>query len=363
MSSLHIGIIGLGLMGGSLAKAIREKCAPSLITAYDIHETSLNQALGEGVIDAISDDDYKAFGSCDLIFLCAPVQKNMVSLKKLIAVTPSTCVITDIGSTKKEIIDLAKTLDCHHFIGGHPMTGSEKSGIIASNSHLYENAYYILTPTPQTPDGMTKLLSSIITEIGALPIIVEPEDHDYITATISHVPHLIASSMVNMVKKLDNTKGQMHTLAAGGFKDITRIASSSPDMWQQICLTNKHKIMDIIDCFQNELKSIKEHIQQNHSEEIWHFFADSRDYRNSFSDHATGSIIKTYKVTVDVVDEPGIIAKIATVLSHNGINIKNIGINNNREHEEGVLEILFYDAHSRDMSIQILTGMAYKIYQ
>ncbi len=286
----------------------------------------------------------------------------MEALEKLTHIVKPTCIVTDIGSTKRAITSLAQTLQFHQFIGGHPMTGSEKSGISSSNSHLYENAYYILAPHKNTPDTMVRSLSTLIEQIGALPILVSSDEHDYITATISHVPHIIASAMVNMVQKLDNPKEQMHTLAAGGFKDITRIASSSPDMWQQICLTNKKKIIEIIDCFQDELSAIKSSIQLNHMEDVWQFFANSRDYRNSFSDRETGSIIKSYKITVDVVDQPGIIAEIATLLYKKGINIKNIGINNNREHQEGVLEILFYDFHSQEQSIEVLKNMHYKVY-
>ncbi|QUI22857.1 prephenate dehydrogenase [Vallitalea pronyensis] len=362
MKLLQIGIVGLGLMGGSLAKAIKTKCTPSRITAYDVHPDALHLAYEEGIIDVIAHKDFHDFSHCHIIFLCAPVKKNMEVLEKLVSIVHPSCIMTDIGSTKKDITDLARTLQCNQFIGGHPMTGSEKSGISSAESHLYENAYYILTPDPSIPHTMVKTLRELIEQIGALPILVEPDEHDYITASISHVPHIIASAMVNMVQKLDNPKEQMHTLAAGGFKDITRIASSSPEMWQQICLTNKKNILEIMDCFQEDLASIRSSIQHNQLEDVWRFFERARNYRDSFSDREIGAIMKSYKITVDVVDQPGIIAEIATLLSKHNINIKNIGINNNREHQEGVLEILFYDLHSQEQSIQILNDMHYLVY-
>ncbi|WP_273323128.1 prephenate dehydrogenase [Vallitalea guaymasensis] len=358
-----IGFIGLGLIGGSLAKAIKVQYKTCKIIAFDIDTTSLETALNEKIIDDYTTVIDNNFQDCQIIFLCAPVENNIEALNKLLPIVNKDCIITDVGSTKEKIIDAAIGMNCdNHFIGGHPMAGSEKSGITAADSHLFENAYYILTPLPATSEDKIDLLQTIITDIGALPIVIEPSKHDFITATISHVPHIIASTLVNLVSELDTPDKHMHTLAAGGFKDITRIASSSPDMWEQICSTNNTQITKVIDRFQQELSLIKESIAKCNNENIYSFFSSSRDYRNTFSDKNTGFIMKSYKITVDVIDKPGIIAEIATLLSNNNINIKNIGINNNREHQEGVLEIVFYDLDSQNKSIEILVGMNYRVY-
>ncbi|GMQ56837.1 prephenate dehydrogenase [Vallitalea sediminicola] len=358
-----IGFIGLGLIGGSLAKAIKVQYKTCKIIACDIDTTSLKTALNGKTIDNYTTVIDNNFSDCQIIFLCAPVENNIEALNKLLPIINKDCIITDVGSTKEKIIDAAINMNCDNcFIGGHPMAGSEKSGITAADSHLFENAYYILTPLPATTDDKITMLQTIITAIGALPIIVEPTNHDFITATISHVPHIIASTLVNLVSKLDTPDKHMHTLAAGGFKDITRIASSSPEMWQQICLTNNKQIINVIDRFQQELSLIKGYIDECNNKNIHSFFSASRDYRNSFSDKNTGFIMKSYKITVDIIDKPGIIAEIASLLSDNNINIKNIGINNNREHQEGVLEIIFYDLESQNKSIEILVGMNYKVY-
>lgn len=363
MSINKIGFIGLGLIGGSLAKAIKDTYYFCEILAYDIDVNSLKTALNEGVIDLYCTKIDENFCDCDIIFLCAPVKNNIEAMNKLLSIINEECIITDVGSTKETVIEIANNLNCgDSFIGGHPMTGSEKNGINAADSHLFENAYYILTPLPSTPEYKINILHTLITKIGALPIIIDPLEHDFITATISHVPHIIASALVNIVKSLDTHDKHMHTLAAGGFKDITRIASSSPDMWQQICLTNSTRISEVIDYFQEELSSIKQNIINNNTNEVFSFFSSSRDYRNTFSDKNSGFIVKSYKITVDVIDKPGIIAEIATILSDNNINIKNIGINNNREHEQGVLEIVFYDLDSQNKSIEILTNMNFKVY-
>lgn len=363
MISGKIGFIGLGLIGGSLAKAIKTRYSSIEIVAYDTNINSLQIAMQEDIIDMYTTEINDSFSDCYIIFLCAPVNNNIEAMTSLISIISNNCIITDVGSTKKSIIDTAITLNCgQYFIGGHPMTGSEKSGIKAANKHLFENAYYILTPLSSTPEYKIETLHTLITEIGALPIIVNPKQHDFITATISHVPHIIASALVNTVKSLDSDNKHMHTLAAGGFKDITRIASSSPTMWQQICLSNNTFISEVIDHFQQQLNNFKDNIDTKNADEILSFFSSSRNYRNTFSDKNIGFIVKSYKVTVDVIDKPGIIAEIATILSNKNINIKNIGINNNREHEQGVLEIVFYDIDSQNKSIDILSKMNYKVY-
>ncbi|GKX31074.1 prephenate dehydrogenase [Vallitalea longa] len=362
MNIQKVGFIGLGLIGGSLAKAIKDHYENSKIIAYDIKITSLEKAMKENIIDQYTTEINNNFRDCQIIFLCAPVENNIHAMNKLLPIINNNCIITDVSSTKEKIITAALDMNCNNFIGGHPMTGSEKSGISAADRHLFENAYYILTPLPDTSKDKIDILQIFITELGALPVVIEPSEHDFVTATISHVPHVIASTLVNVVSKLDTPDKHMHTLAAGGFKDITRIASSSPAMWQQICLTNNKQIIKVIDKFQQELNMIKENICNCDSEAIHSFFSLSRDYRNTFSDKNTGFIMKSYKITVDVIDKPGIIAEIASLLSKNNINIKNIGINNNREHQQGVLEIIFYDIDSQNESIKLLTNMNYNIY-
>jgi prephenate dehydrogenase len=283
--------------------------------------------------------------------------------KLLSNIVNKNCIITDVGSTKEDIVNYVSTIESDiTFIGGHPMAGSEKTSYTFSNPHLFENAYYIITPLPSTNENHIKKLVELIKGINAFPITIPADEHDFITATISHVPHIIASSIVNVVKELDTENKFMHTLAANGFKDITRIASSSPTMWQQICLTNNIKIINVLNHLINNLKSIKNHITDSNETEIYDFFEQALHYRDSFQERSH-SLVECYEITVDVIDEPGIIAKIATILSFHDINIKNIGIINNREYSKGVLEIVFSDKLSQERSIDILENMKFKVYK
>lgn len=361
-----VGIIGLGLIGGSLAKALKQKCNINDIIAMDVESNALEKALNEGIINDFTTSIDEHFSDCDIIFICTPVKQISSYVKKLLPFIKDDCILTDVGSTKSAILnELNVILDStnFHFIGGHPMTGSEKAGYSASRGHLFENAYYILTPQPSTPKEKIDQLKSIVVSIGAIPVILSPQYHDLVTASISHVPHVLAAALVNMVKALDSTDKYMHKLAAGGFKDITRIASSSPEMWHNICMTNQKEILYVIDYLIEILTRFSSAVRNKEDDYIWNFFNSAKQYRDTFSSRSPGPFMKTYEIIVDVVDEPGIIANIATLLSKHGINIKNIGIINSREYENGVLQIVFDDEKSQEKSIKLLEEMNYVIYK
>ncbi|WP_058486239.1 prephenate dehydrogenase [Defluviitalea phaphyphila] len=360
-----VGIIGLGLIGGSLARALRIKSRIKNIVALDIDEKSLKQAFDDGIITNFTTSVDETFSNCDIIFICTPVKKISNYVKELLPFINKECIITDVGSTKNDVVNTLNTYLNEkniYFIGGHPMTGSEKTGYKASKVYLFENAYYILTPQPETPKNILKKLKELISSLGAIPVILSPEYHDLVTASISHVPHIIASALVNMVKSLDDEDKYMHKLAAGGFKDITRIASSSPEMWHNVCITNQEQILFVLDKFINILTEISYHIKNKDDDYIWKFFDDAKRYRDTFSNRNPGPFIKTYEIIVDILDKPGSIANIATLLSNNDINIKNIGIINNREDGRGVLQIIFDTEEDQKKSIKLLRSMNYNIH-
>ena len=242
-----IGFIGLGLIGGSVAKAIRTYFPDYELIAFDKNKETLALAVQENIIDtscSAIDDNFKG---CSYIFLCAPVSYNTACLTQLKSLIDPDCILTDVGSVKtsihEEIISLGME---ENFIGGHPMAGSEKNGFANSKAHLIENAYYILTPSAKVSEEKINAYRNFVSSLKALPIVLDYRQHDCITGTISHLPHIIASTLVNFVRDTDTKEELMKALAAGGFKDITRIASSSPVMWQQICLKNGKNISHIL---------------------------------------------------------------------------------------------------------------------
>lgn len=243
------------------------------------------------------------------------------------------------------------------------MAGSERYGYANSKAKLLENAYYILTPSNTVAPEKLELYKELIAAIGAIPLILSYEQHDYVTAAISHLPHVVASSLVNLVKDSDSEDGIMKMIAAGGFKDITRIASSSAHMWQQICLTNTENISTLLGSYIDALSEIKDQIDHKSEQEIYDFFDNARIYRDSFIEASSGPIKKVYSIQIDIADEAGALASIATMLAVNSISIKNIGIAHNREAAEGVLNIEFYSEESMQSAVSLLTNHGYNIHQ
>lgn len=367
MDSITVGFIGFGLIGGSIARALKELNPKNTLLAYHYNKnkpsTGLLRAKDDQVLDIIT-EEIRDFSACDLIFLCAPVLSNISYLSQLKSIIKSDCIITDVGSVKGNIHMAALNLELDkNFIGGHPMTGSEKTGYESSSSRLLENAYYILSPTELTPRDKLDFLRHLVVLMGALPVIINAREHDDITAAISHVPHIIAAALVNMVKNSDDPEEKMKTLAAGGFKDITRIASSSPVMWQNICLTNTGSIEQFLKLYIASLMEISNALSKKDASYFYEFFETARDYRDSLPVTASGLINKSYEIYLDLIDEAGAIATVATLLATNLISIKNIGIIHNREFEQGVLRIEFYEEEACNKASLLLKKYRYIVYE
>lgn len=357
-----IGVIGLGIIGGSIVKAISWKGLAECVVAYDIKREVAETALKEGTVKIAAYDIDESFKECEIIFVCAPVDMIPSIVKRLSTIVDMDCIVTDVGSTKADVVRTVENENLSvRFIGGHPMTGSEATGYRAARHNLFENAYYILTPLKDTGEIHIKILAGFIESLGALPIILEPDVHDYAAAAISHVPHILASSLVNTICELDDNKKLMHTLAAGGFRDITRIASSSPVIWKSICFTNKDNIKKIMYAFMEKTNEYLTAMDRDDDKKLFSLFSGAKVYRDSLSEKRVGALFKTYDIIVDVDDQPGVIGAIASELGKHGINIKNIGINNSRELENGAMEICFYDRDSQLTSFNILKSVGYSV--
>lgn len=364
MNINHIGFIGLGLIGGSIAKALKEADQTLKITAFDINKDALVLALNEGIVDTITDSIDEHFSDCDFIFMCAPVLNNAASLQSLKKVLDPTTILTDVGSVKTDIHKRVMELGLENqFIGGHPMAGSERIGYINSNAKILENAYYILTPTESITLNKIEAYTELVTKMRAIPLQLTYEEHDFVTAAISHLPHVISASLVNLVKDSDSEKGTMKSIAAGGFKDITRISSSSPIMWQNICLTNKDNILKLLDKYIASLNDIKSQISLSSEKEIYDFFDSARNYRDSFIEANSGPIKKSYTLRMELDDRTGALAEVVALLAKENISIKNIGIIHNREHQSGAMHIEVYDNAALEKALQLLVSNNYIVYK
>lgn len=360
MNKSTIGFIGLGLIGGSIARGLKRADSSTTIMAYMRTRSKLEQAKAEGTVDVILTGIDETLSRCDIIFLCTPVEFNASYLEKIRPYLKPGAIITDVGSTKTDIHETVIKMGMEDvFVGGHPMAGSEKTGYENSTDHLLENAYYIITPTKKSTPDQIECLRGIALSIGALPLVLDYREHDFSVAAISHLPHLIASSLVTLVRDNDNKDEIMRRIAAGGFKDITRIASSSPVMWEQICMTNTDNLKILLGRYIESLKTIYGQLDRHDGPAIHRLFEESGAYRDTFSDTKRGPVIPDCSFSVDVVDEPGSIAILSAILASRGINVKNMGINHSREYGEGALRISFYDEGSKTAAAEILKKYNY----
>lgn len=359
----NVGFIGLGLIGGSIAKNIKKLYPEASLIAATSGEETLRQAHADGLIENDTFLPLEDFATCDLLFLCSPVTVNLSYLRKLKPVLAPHCLLTDVGSVKGDIARAVKDLGLEkQFIGGHPMAGSEAIGYEHSSEYLLENAYYILTPGEGVPEETFRDFYQLIKQMGAIPLPMSPDKHDFSTAAISHLPHVVAASLVNLIREADDENATLKTIAAGGFRDITRIASSSPVMWQNICLTNQREILHLLDLYLEKLQTFRTELANADSENLLAEFQSAKDYRDNLPIHQPGILPSVYEFYCDLIDEAGGIATIATILATNQLSIKNIGIIHNREYQDGVLHIEMYDQPSLEAAVALLQRNHYTIH-
>ena len=279
---MTIGFIGLGLIGGSIARAIRKFHKDHTLIAFDPDGNVTSKALSDGVIDRVALGIDDGFEACDMVFLCAPVTENEANLALITKNIPDTCILTDVGSVKGNIHRKLNEIGYKGiFIGGHPMAGSEKFGYENSSARVIDDAYFILTPGENVPKEAIDRYAGLIRSIGAKPVVLSVDEHDLSTGVISHIPHIISSSLVHFLMDHDNDRQLMRTLAAGGFKDITRTASSSSKMWENICIANNDIIVSLLDDYIEEMKKVRKMLASKDKSSISSFFEEAKIYRDS----------------------------------------------------------------------------------
>lgn len=279
-SHMKISILGLGLIGGSIARALRQSDNDFRICAVSGHMESIDAALKDGVIDEGGDSLPEFIRGSDIIILTAPVDVNLGYLKVIKPYLTERTVLTDAGSVKQPIMRAAADLGLSEcFIGGHPMAGSEKKGYANSSSELLKGARYIITPGESSSPEAVERLKELVVLTGAIPVIMTPEEHDRSTALVSHVPHLLSAALVNLVRDNETPDGMLGKLAAGGFRDLTRISSSDPALWEQICMENRGEISELLEAYASSVMEIRDFLETGDPDSLRDMFSRAREYR------------------------------------------------------------------------------------
>ena len=234
------------------------------------------------MVDEGSDSVGEVIEGSDYIFLTAPVDINLRFLDSIKPFLLENTVVTDAGSVKGIIMDAARDSGLSEcFIGGHPMAGSERSGYANSSADLLRGAYYIITPYGDSRDSAVDALKTLVISMGSVPIVMSPEEHDRSTALVSHLPHVSSAALVNMLQNYNDPHGILKTIAAGGFRDITRISSSDPGLWRQICMENRVFLSGFIKDYSDMLLEFKEDLDNGNYDALETMFSRAKDYRDS----------------------------------------------------------------------------------
>jgi prephenate dehydrogenase len=335
---MNVSIIGLGLIGGSIAKALKSFSEDYNIYAFDKPDV-LDKALSQKVIDKKLNSIEDSLES-DLIFICLPVDESKNVFNSLIDKLKPGQILTDVCGVKsifQEIWDQKKRDG--FYIGGHPMTGKEKGGFENSDPLLFENCIYILNDSAKECSKIDSF-TNILHQLGARITFLNPKVHDIIVASVSHLPQLVSVSLINSASLKDSDLN-FFDYAAGGFRDMTRIASSEFSIWEPVVFENKKNIIQAIDNFISNLEHIKLSIGKDNYKLVADKFEAARIKRDEIPKSNKGFMHQIYDLFVYVKDEPGVISKISTALYNNNINIKDLELQKIREGSGGTFRFAF----------------------
>ncbi|MDD2319393.1 MAG: prephenate dehydrogenase/arogenate dehydrogenase family protein [Geobacteraceae bacterium] len=281
--SKRMAVVGVGLIGGSLARILRQQGAVGEVVGIGRTEPNLRRAVELGVIDRYSQDPCIGVQGADLVFLATPVCSISSVLQKIAPCLAPGCIVTDGGSVKESVLAECEPLmpPGTHFVGGHPIAGTEKSGVDASFATLFQGKRCIVTPSEHTDQRALQAVVRMWELAGSDVVQMDAHKHDRIVAAISHLPHMVAYSLVNAVEGYDRFEESILKYSAGGFRDFTRIASSDPAMWRDIALMNSSAILELMDFFADYFGRLRTLVANEDSDGLQEFFAESKRSRDA----------------------------------------------------------------------------------
>jgi len=279
----RLAVIGVGLIGGSLARVLREKGAVGEVIGIGRGEANLRRGVELGVLDSYSLDPTEGVQGADLVFIATPVCSIPAMVAQIAPFLSPGAIVTDGGSVKEYVVEACEPLmpEGTFFVGGHPIAGTEHSGVEASFATLYQGKRCIVTPTPRTDPAALAKVIEIWKLAGSTVPLMDPVQHDRVVGAISHLPHMVAYSLVNAVDGYDRFGGELLSFTAGGFRDFTRIASSDPVMWRDIALTNRDAILETMDFFAGYLAKLRSMVEAGDAAALESFFLNSKQKRDA----------------------------------------------------------------------------------
>lgn len=355
----RVAILGTGLIGGSIGLGLAAAHDGTEVVGYDADGAAAEAALRVGAIGRVAPDPAAAAADADVVVLAGPIDATAGLVEAIAGSVRDGAVVTDVGSAKAAVVAAGEKAFGRGFVGGHPMAGSERHGVEAASADLFRDAWWILTPTRTTGPEAYARVADLVGRLGAKPVAVSPGKHDSLVARLSHVPQLTASALVDLAAGAGDREALLG-LAAGGFRDVTRIAASNPDLWVTILRSNKPSILDALGTLNRKLTSVAGAIERDDWDEVREWLAGARNNRlelfarPDLSGEPAG-------LRLPVTDRPGVLAEVTTAAGRLGANIEDLRIVHSTEGGHGRLELVVTGDGPADRLAEALSNMGYRV--
>jgi prephenate dehydrogenase len=357
--SERVAVLGTGLIGGSIGLGLAAADPSVEVVGYDPDPVAAEAAVRSGAVARVAPDPAAAADGAGLVVLAGPVDATAGLVDALSGTVADGTVVTDVGSAKAAVVAAGEGAFGRSFVGGHPMAGSERHGVDAATADLFRDAWWILTPTRTTAPEAYARVADLVARLGAKPVAISPGRHDSLVARLSHVPQLTASALVDLAAGAGDREALLG-LAAGGFRDVTRIAASNPDLWVTILRSNKASILDALSTLNRKLNSVAGSIERDDWDDVREWLAGARNARlelfarPDLSGEPAG-------LSLPVTDRPGVLAEVTTAAGRLGANIEDLRIVHSTEGGHGRLELVVTGEGPADRLAEALANMGYRV--
>lgn len=358
-----VAILGMGLMGGSLGMACLRKGLVRRVVGFDSNSQVTEEARRAGAITDSANTAAWAVKDADLVVIATPVGAIADVFAGAAPYLKAGCIVTDVGSTKAGIVEQIEGISAPgvHFLGGHPVAGSESHGIAAASSDLYDGCLWILTPTKRTSPEARMRLGNFLTGLGVKVLELDPAKHDEALALTSHLPQLLSSTLMGFAADAATSGEGLPLLAAGGFRDMTRIAASSPEMWVDIVKENQPALLALLKRFQLTLTGITEILERQDWQALGTSLQQAKEVRRALPLKAGLDISELEEILVAVPDRPGVLAEVSTTLRESGVNIEDLNIVHMPEGGRGVIHIAVSGSNNAEIAAKALQDRGFVV--
>ena len=362
---MRVAIIGTGLVGASLGMALRRLGTVHDVVGYDRDAHSLQVAIDAGALTEVAGSAREAVAHADVVILAVPVSAIASVAKDVGPALEDGAILTDVASVKATVVEALQDAAPAgvHVIGGHPMAGSHETGPAHASADLFVGATYLLTPTTHTDADAYRLLHGLVTGVGARPLAVKPERHDLLVAVVSHLPQLAATTLMNLAaERARGDDAGLLLLAAGGFRDATRVAASNPDLWLDICAENRNAIVAVLDDYHARISELREILAATDDDGLRDMLADARSARRALpgKETVTGAMVE---IIVPIPDRPGVLAEVTTTVGATGVNVEDLRIEHAAEGGRGVLLLVVMGPKNATRAQEALHARGYETWE